>query len=526
MDRELAGVFPEESGIPAAFRPPKLTRLKDYLADGEIRTWRGSSLPVLSPISLRRGERLKRVRLGSYPALTSRESLRILEAAGRAFGQGRGEWPALSIGRRAAAFEKFLGRIAAKKKEICLTLMWEIAKPYAEIEDEFERTVDFLRQVLAAARARERASTKLRRDKGIVGVVRDEPLGVALCLGPYNYPFFETMSLVGPALIMGNTVVVKPPRFGVLFFRHFLEDLRDCFPAGAVNVVFGDGPTVVEPLMKSGQVDLLAFIGTSRTANHLMGLHPHKNRLQVALGLGAKNAAIILADADLEVAVKESLLGALAFNGQRCAALKIFFVHERIAADYLRALKEGVERVRVGMPWMKGVRTTPLADAERIAYLDGLVLDARRRGARILNDKGGAHAGSLFRPTLLYPVNRLMRVFDEEQFGPIIPVVPFGRIEEPLDFLRCSPYGQQLSVFGRDPSGLRPILEAARTQVARINVNAKCQRGPDIFPFTGRKDSAKGDFSRAGILDLVSARSVIAARETARGESLIRSLKP
>jgi glyceraldehyde-3-phosphate dehydrogenase (NADP+) len=334
------------------------------------------------------------------------------------------------------------------------------------------------------------------------------------------------MSLVGPALIMGNTVVVKPPRFGVLFFRHFLEDLRDCFPAGAVNVVFGDGPTVVEPLMKSGRVDILAFIGTSRTANHLMGLHPHKNRLQAVLGLGAKNAAVILADADIEVAVKESLLGALAFNGQRCAALKIFFVHERIAADYLGALKKGVERIRVGMPWMKGVRTTPLADAERIAYLDGLVLDARRLGARILNDKGGAHAGSLFRPTLLYPVNRLMRVFHEEQFGPVLPVVPFGRIEEPLDFLRRSPYGQQLSVFGRDPSGLRPILEAARTQVARINVNAKCQRGPDIFPFTGRKDSAKGDFSRAGILDLVSARSVIAARETARGESLIRSLKP
>jgi glyceraldehyde-3-phosphate dehydrogenase (NADP+) len=514
VDRLAESVFPEEAEIPTAFKWPGFERLKTYLIDGEIRTWRGAVIPVISPISVRRGGRLERIALGSYPALTGRESLRPLDAAVRAFGQGRGEWPALSIGQRAAALEKFMRRIARKKSEICRSLMWEIAKPYAELEDEFERTIDFLRRTLDAARGRERSSAKLRRDKGIVGIVRDEPLGVVLCMGPYNYPFFETMSLAGPALVMGNTLVLKPPRFGVLFFGRLLEDLRDSFPAGAVNVIFGEGPTVVEPLMKSGRVDVLAFIGSSLTANHLMGLHPHKNRLQAVLGLGAKNAAIVLADADIDVAVKESLLGALAFNGQRCAALKVFFVHKRIAADYLEALTEGVEGVRVGMPWVKGVRITPLADGERVVYLNGLVKDARRKGARVLNAGGGTHAGSLFWPTLLSPVNERMRIHHEEQFGPILPVIPFDRVEEPLEFLRRSPYGQQLSVFGADPAGLRPVLEAARTQVARININSKCQRGPDIFPFTGRKDSAKGDFSRAGILDLLSARSVVAARET------------
>ena len=94
----------------------------------------------------------------------------------------------------------------------------------------------------------------------------------------------------------------------------------------------------------------------------------------------------------------------------------------------------------------------------------------------------------------------------------------------PLDFLRRSPFGQQLSVFGRDPAGVRLILEAARTQVARININAKCQRGPDVFPFSGRKDSAKGDFSRNGILDLFSTRSVVAARETPSARRLLRTV--
>jgi glyceraldehyde-3-phosphate dehydrogenase (NADP+) len=524
VDLPKTSAFPDVSEIPPEFRPPGRGALRTYLSGGEIRSWRGARLPVHSPVSVRDGSRLRRVELGSYPALTARESLRVLNAAGRSFGDGRGEWPSLSINERAAAIEAFLGRVIRRKAEICKTLLWEIAKPYAEIDDEFGRTVDFLRQVLAAARARERASARLERAKGIVGVIRDEPLGVALCMGPYNYPFFETMGLVGPALVMGNTVVIKPPRFGVLAFGLLLEDLRDCFPAGVVNVVFGDGPTVIEPLMESGGVDVLAFIGTSLTANHLMGLHPRKNRLQAVLGLGAKNAAVILGDADIEVAVKESILGALAFNGQRCAALKIFFVHERIAPSYLGALEDGVDRVRAGMPWEKGVRVTPLADPDRIAYLDGLVRDARRKGARVLNKKGGVHDESLFYPTLLYPVGDKMRVYHEEQFGPILPVVPFDRIEHPLDFLRRSPYGQQLSVFGRDPAGIRPVLEAARTQVARININAKCQRGPDVFPFTGRKDSAKGDFSRNGILDLFSARSVVAARETPSARRLLKSV--
>jgi glyceraldehyde-3-phosphate dehydrogenase (NADP+) len=522
--RPEARACPDASEVPAAFGPPRAAALKSYLAGGEIRAWRGARLPVRSPLAVRDGGRCRPVDLGSYPALTGRESLRVLAAAVRAFGDGRGEWPSLSVDGRALAVERFIGRLLRKRDAVCRMILWEIAKPYAEIEDEFDRTVVFLRRLLAAARARERASARTVRAKGIVGVVRDEPLGVALVMGPYNYPLFETMGLVGPALVMGNTIVVKPPRFGILFFGFLLEDLRDCFPAGAVNVVFGDGPAVVEPLMESGAVDILAFIGTSRTANHLMGLHPRKNRLQAVLGLGAKNAAVILPDADIDIAVRESLLGALAFNGQRCAALKVFFVHERVADRFLAALTAGIGRVRAGMPWEKGVRITPLADPSRLAYLDSLVRDARRKGARVLNEGGGAQDGSLFRPAILFPVDGRMRVYQEEQFGPILPVVPFDRLEQPLDFLRRSPYGQQLSVFGLDPAGLRPVLEAARTQVARVNINAKCQRGPDVFPFTGRKDSAKGDFSPNGILDLFSARSVVAARETPSARRLLKSV--
>jgi len=137
--------------------------------------------------------------------------------------------------------------------------------------------------------------------------------------------------------------------------------------------------------MKSGKVDILAFIGSPETANRLISLHPRKNSLHCLLGLGAKNAAIVLPDADLDVVVPESVLGALAFNGQRCAALKIFFVHQEIEQAFRERLLEAVSKAPLGMPWMEKVRITPMADPERIPYLHELVRDALNKGARIGN---------------------------------------------------------------------------------------------------------------------------------------------
>jgi glyceraldehyde-3-phosphate dehydrogenase (NADP+) len=403
--------------------------------------------------------------------------------------------------------------------------MWEIAKPYSELEDEFERTIGYIKQVIKIACEKEKNSRILRREKGILGIIHDEPFGVALCLGPYNYPLFETFSLVFPALLAGNTVIAKPPKFGVLFFDLLLESFRDCFPPGVVNIISGDGKTIVEPLMKSGEIDVFAFIGSRPTANRLISLHPGKNRLRSLLGLGAKNPVIILPDADLEIAVQESILGALAFNGQRCAALKILFVHQDVQEEFRKGLSQGIEETRIGMPWMDGVRITPLADPARIPYLHELVEDALDQGSLILNKNGGKSVQSLFFPTLLSPVHSRMKIYREEQFGPIIPLVSYAKIEAPISYIIHSPFGQQLSIFGTKIQPLAQLVNSVKSQVARININSKCQRGPDLFPFTGRKDSAKGDFSTQEIMSFFSAKTVVAARENELSEALSRSLQ-
>ena len=343
-------------------------------------------------------------------------------------------------------------------------------------------------------------------------------------MGPFNYPLNETFTTLIPALIMGNTVVFKPPKLGVLLHEPFLEAFRDSFPPGVVNTVYGDGQRVIGPLMASGKVDVLAFIGSSRVAGILKKQHPRPHRLRCVLGLDAKNAGIILADADVELAVKECIMGSLSFNGQRCTALKILFVHAGIAEEFVKRFCESVSALSLGMPWDKGVSITPLPDPDKPRYLDALVKDALEKGAGIRNKNGGYCYESMFVPAVLYPVKDTMRVYREEQFGPVIPVVPFRKVTEPVEYVIDSPYGQQVSIFGRDPDVIAGIIDHMVNQVCRVNINSQCQRGPDCFPFTGRKDSAEGTLSVSDALKVFSIRTLVAAKLNPANKALITEI--
>jgi len=522
---DFSRLFPDESNIPKRFRMNSCLDQTRILINGEIAPWKGRVKDVFSPIYVRTSDALVKKRIGAYPEMTGKEALQALAAARRAFSPGKGRWPSLPLSLRVGCVERFLERLDGLKENIVRTLMWEIAKPYSELQDEFDRTIGFVKQVINVACKREKNSRVLRREKGIMGLVHDEPYGVALCLGPYNYPLFETLGLVFPALLAGNAVIVKPPKFGLLFFDFLLENFQDCFPPGVVNIISGEGKTIIEPLMKTGDIDVFAFIGSGPIANRLIGLHPRKNRLRNLLGLGAKNAAVILPDADLEVAVQESVLGALAFNGQRCAALKILFVHQDVQEAFRKGLNREMAKTRIGMPWIDRVRITPLADPDRILYLHELIQDALNQGSFVDNTNGGKSFQSLFFPTVLYPVHSKMRVYWEEQFGPIIPLVSYDKIEAPVTYINNSQFGQQLSIFGTKIQPLAHLANSVKSQVARININTKCQRGPDLFPFSGRKDSAKGDFSTLQIMNFFSAKTVIAARENELSESLFWRLR-
>ncbi len=495
----------------------------EYLINGELRKWDGPSREVFSPIHLK-DEDGSSNKIGSYPQLGEQEALEALDAAVAAYDDGKGKWPAMKVEERIRCIQHFIILMKEQKESVVKWLMWEIGKSFEDSNKEFDRTIQYVNDTIEALKNLDRDSSRFTIAQGIIAQVRRAPLGVVLCMGPYNYPLNETFTTLIPALIMGNTVVFKPPKLGVLLYCPLLRAFQESFPRGVVNTVYGAGSTIIGPILETGKINVLAFIGTSRVADILKKQHPKPHRMKSVLGLEAKNPAIILKDADLDLTVKECVLGALSFNGQRCTALKIIFVHENIAGSFLDKFIKEVERLKIGLPWEKDVFLTPLPEPDKPQYLTELIEDAIAKGARVVNSNGGKVHKSSFFPAIVYNVNDQMRIYDEEQFGPVIPVISYKNIQEPLDYVVNSNYGQQASIFGEEPKEMAALIDILVNQVCRVNINSQCQRGPDIFPFTGRKDSAEGTLSVSDALRVFSIRTLVAAKENENNKKIITNI--
>jgi aldehyde dehydrogenase (NAD+) len=519
--QQLKELFPQESRLKDCGVPPPVHQ-RETLVNGRLEPWNGPVETVHSAICVRTADgKLEQVELGSHPIGGIPEAKIALDAAVAAYDNGRGEWPTMTVAQRIACMQDFTRQMVARREQIVQLIMWEIGKTLADSQKEFDRTVEYMKATIEALKHLDNDNSRFTIVEGTIGQIRRTPLGVVLCMGPYNYPLNETFATLIPALIMGNTMVFKPPKFGVLLFQPLLEAFRSAFPKGVINTVYGKGSEVVPMLLESGKVNVLTLIGSSRVADHLKKMHPKVNRLRAILGLDAKNAAIVLPDADIELAVKECLLGSLSFNGQRCTALKMLIVHRSIVDKFLARFTEELGKLNAGMPWDKGVTITPLPELGKVEHMTRLVADAREKGAKVINEGGGISSGTLFYPAVVYPVKEGMLLYREEQFGPIVPVMAFDDIDTALDYVITSEHGQQVSIFSEDAETIGRLVDPLVNQVCRVNINCQCQRGPDVFPFTGRKDSAEGTLSVTDALRSFSIRSMIAAKQTEDSKRLL-----
>lgn len=508
--------------IPNEFKIDVLVHQNTYLVNGELKEWNGKKSNVFSTISSTK--EYQPTLLGTVPDLGEEEALEALKSAEKAYDRGQGLWPTMKVESRIAAMEKFVSQMKTKREKVVKLLMWEIGKSLPDSQKEFDRTVEYIYDTIEDYKQMDRNSAKFEKNSGVYAHIRRGPLGVVFCLGPYNYPLNETFTLLIPALIMGNTAIFKPAKLGVLLLSPLLEAFQNSFPAGVVNIIFGRGRTLATPIMKTGKVDILALIGNSKSANAIQANHPNKNRLRLVLGLEAKNPAIVLPDADLDLAISECIVGTTSFNGQRCTALKVVYVHEAIVDEFNKRFSAKVDALKFGNPWETGVLLTPLPEPEKPAYIQELIDDATSKGAKIINEKGGKTTENYIFPAVLYPVSKEMRVFDEEQFGPVIPVLSFKDIQEPLNDMAESNYGQQVSVFGSDVKTLAPLIDTLVNLVCRVNLNSSCQRGPDVYPFTGRKDSAVATLSVYDALRSFSIRTFVASKDSAYNNKILQDL--
>jgi glyceraldehyde-3-phosphate dehydrogenase (NADP+) len=462
------------------------------------------------------------ISIGKFEMASEEVAMQALEAAEHAYKYGRGTWARMSIESRCKHMEAFAGDLEKKTEEIAQLLMWEIAKNVKDAHSEVTRTIAYIHTACKEAKALAQAESKWEEQQGIMCQIRHLPVGVVMASSPFNYPLNEAYTTFIPAMLMGNSVIVRAPRNGTTPHFPTLELFAKHFPRGTIQFLTGSGREVMGALIQTGRVDAVAFIGTASSARGLLKNAANPQRLRVMYEGEAKDAAILLPDADLDVAVESCATGMSSFNGQRCTATKMIWVHESQAEEFLKKLSEKIDSMKLGMPWDESVKITPLCEDSKPAYIKELIVDALSKGAHIVNN-GGKCFKTLSTLTILAPANKHMRIWSEEQFGPVTPVAIYTDIQEPIDYVLLSEYGLQSAVFGYDEVVLGRVVDALSYHVGRVNINAPDQRGPDVFPFTGRGNSALGILNAAEGLKFFSVPTMVAAKT--EDEKSVKALK-
>ncbi|GMI31430.1 hypothetical protein TeGR_g2948 [Tetraparma gracilis] len=459
-------------------------------------------------------------------------ALSKLRASVAAWDDGFGAWPQLSPSARIEAVESLLADLQARRAELAKALMEDIHKNCEDAEAEVDRTLEFCRLAIEEVRSGWGTSPATDLYPGLLSHARRAGLGVVLVLGPSNYPLNEAYAMLIPAILTGNTAVFKVPAVGELVHGLTYDLFERHLPPGTVSFVRGGGRETCPPMMASGLLAGLGFIGSAQAADALIAAHPRPHRLKVFSQLEAKNVGLAhrsLFEAGseelLERAVGSLVAGALSYNGQRCTAIKQIFVPREHAAAFLELFAAAVSALRAGPADANAAgrgevsQITPLPRAKDVARMRALIDDAVAAGAAVVNERGGEvlpdASGTLLAPAVLFPVAEGMRLWREEQFGPVVSVAPYDDLGEVERYVKGSEYAQQISLFASSSpaasADVVSLVDKFHAVLGKINLNAPPGRSPDTMPFSGRRSSAMGTMSVLHALEAFTVETVVVA---------------
>ncbi len=324
--------------------------------------------------------------------------------------------------------------------------------------------------------------------KGRLSMVRRIPVGVVGAITPWNSPSVLGMRVVAPALALGNAVVLKPdPQTPVIGGAMFEAVFREAgLPEGVLQIVVG-GADVGEALVTDPNVNLVSFTG-STAAGKRVGELAGARLKKVSLELGGNNAFIVLDDADLAAATAAGAFSSFQFQGQVCFAAGRHIVHESVAGEYVDALRDKAQKLRLGDPYREDVQLGPIVNEKQIRRVADIVDRSVEGGARLVT--GGSHEGLFYQPTVLAEVTQDLPAWTDEIFGPVAPVTTFRTDEEALELANSSEYGLVGAVYSRSMS--RGLSIAQRIKAGMVHVNDGTLNDEATIPFGGTGLSGNG----------------------------------
>ncbi len=390
---------------------------------------------------------------------------------------------------RIEVFNCAAGLLEKHRDEFVRVLQLEAGKTWADAEGEFYATMQRLK--LTMEEARRIYGEYIPGDWSIntlekMALVIREPVGVVATIIPFNYPLFIAATKIVPALLAGNSVVIKPSSSNPISATMLVRILEEAgMPEGSMNLVTGKGDEMGDALVTSKNVDMINFTGSTPVGRRISKMAEMK---RLHLELGGKAYALVLEDADLDLAAERCVYGSLKFAGQRCDAVSAVLAVEEIAEGLSKKIVANVDRMKFGDPRDHSVTVGPVINTKAAEGIHELITDALAKGAVLL--RGGKFRGYYYEPTVLDNVPMSAKIAEEEVFGPVVTIIRCKDEEEALGFARKSKYGLESCVFTRE--FYRMWHTAKALECGEVTINDCPSHGVGYFPFGGIKDSGMG----------------------------------
>jgi acyl-CoA reductase-like NAD-dependent aldehyde dehydrogenase len=428
--------------------------------------------------------------VGVFQDSDERDVSRAVEAAQRAYAQ----WRLVPAPKRGELLFRAAQLLLERKERYAQDMTREMGKVLAETRGDIQEAIDMCFFMAGEGRRLYGQTTPSEMPNKFQMSVR-QPLGVCGLITPWNFPMAIPSWKILPALIVGNTVVIKPASDTPLSVFNLVQCLLDAgVPDGVVNIVAGGGGKVGEPLMRHPDVKVISFTGSTEVGSRVarVGAEAMKH---VSLEMGGKNPMIVMDDANLDLVVEGALWGAFGTSGQRCTATSRLIAHRAVAGELTERLGERAERLVVGNGLDEASQMGPSINQGQLETVMEYVRVGQSEGARLvcggkrLNDGALAH-GYFHQPTIFTDVKRSMRIAQEEIFGPVLSIIPVGSLEEAIDVANDVPYGLSSAIYTADVNAAFRAMRDLYTGI--VYVNAPTIGAEIHLPFGGTKGTGNG----------------------------------
>ena len=403
-------------------------------------------------------------------------------------------WRLTPAPRRAEILFRAAEILVHRKDEYARDMTREMGKILTETRGDVQEAIDMTYYMAGEGRRQFGQTTPSELPNKFAMSVR-APIGVAGLITPWNFPMAIPSWKIGPALICGNTVVIKPAEDTPLSAYSFVQALDEAgLPRGVVNIVLGDGPSAGAPLVKHPGVSLVSFTGSSEVGR-LVSVACAPTFKKCTLEMGGKNIIIVMDDANLDLAVEGAVWGGFGTTGQRCTAASRLAVHKKVYSEFCSRFTERVRALRVGDGMDPTTDMGPLINEASLKKTMEYVGIARNEGAKLACggnrlDKGVLAKGWFYEPTVFTDADPKMRISCEEVFGPVVAVIPFDTFGQALEIANNSSYGLSASIYTRDVNKAFKAMRELEDGI--VYVNAPTIGAETHLPFGGTKQTGNG----------------------------------